>query len=54
VIEATDVRSDAAEGFEDVYERCWTPMVRLAALTTGSVSVGGDRSGRLRSAVPES
>jgi RNA polymerase sigma factor (sigma-70 family) len=39
VIAATDVRSYAAEGFEDVYEQCWTPMVRLAALTTGSVSV---------------
>lgn len=39
VIEATGVDVDATAAFEDVYEQCWTPMVRLAALTTGSVSV---------------
>lgn len=39
VIEAAPADGDVADSFEEVYEQCWLPLVRLAALTTGSVAV---------------
>jgi RNA polymerase sigma factor (sigma-70 family) len=35
----TEIRSATSAGFEETYQQHWLPMVRLAALTTGSIAI---------------